>query len=300
VTELRPDPAAADPFVSVIVPVYNHRKALALCLEALEAQTYPRDRHEIIVVDNASEDALAPVLREYPRVRVVTEATPGSYPARNRGLAVARGEVIAFTDADCVPSPDWIASGVHALRRSPDSGVIAGRIRLTFRAPARPTAIDLYSSLTSKRQHVNVERGFSETANLFTWRAVVDRVGGFDPELRARGDTIWGRRVGAAGYAIVYAEDVCVSHPAPALATFVRRVRRMVGGRYDIRRRSGIARFDTATDGATDPGQIRRVMARTGHLGRRDRVRVLGVTFLVEALIRLEWLRLRAGGQSLR
>lgn len=288
------------PFVSVIVPVYNDGRPLALCLDALEAQTYPRDRYEVVVVDNTSDEPIEPLVRRCPQARLVTEATPGSYAARNRGLADSRGEIIAFTDADCLPSLDWIACGVRTLQEQPHCGAVAGRLQLTFRNPARLTAIDLYSSLTSKRQHANVEHGFGETANLFTWRAVLDRVGAFDSRLRARGDIVWGRRLGAAGYRIAYAEDVSARHPAPSFGKFCRRVRRMAGGRYDVSRRPETARFDTAADGATDPGRIRRVMARTGHLGRADRLRVLGVTLLVQALVTIEWARLRAGGRSLR
>ena len=288
------------PFVSVIVPVYNDAGPLALCLDALEAQTYPRNTYEVVVVDNASDEPIGPLVGRYARARCTTEVTPGSYPARNRGLAVSRGEVIAFTDADCVPTPGWIASGVRALAEHPGCGAVAGRLQLTFRNPARPTALDLYSSLITRRQQVNVEHGFGETANLFTRRAVVDRVGAFDPQLRARGDVVWGRRVGAAGYRIVYAEDATARHPAPSILKFCRRVRRMTGGRFDIRARPEVARFDTATDGPTDPGVIRRVMARTGHLGRADRLRVLAVTLLVQALVAIEWARLRAGGRSLR
>lgn len=291
---------ATAPLVSVIVPVYNDGRPLASCLAALEAQTYSRDGYEVIVVDNGSDEPIDPVVGRHPQARLVVEPIPGSYAARNRGLADARGEIIAFTDADCVPAPDWIAAGVRRLQEHPECGAVAGRLRLTFRNPARPTGIDLYSSLTSKRQHVNVEWGFGETANLFTWRGVFERVGSFDPRLRARGDVIWGRRLGAAGYRLVYAEEVAADHPAPSFARFCHRVRRMAGGRFDVRRDPESARFDIDADGATDPGQIRRIMARTGHLGRWERLRVLAVTLLVQMLVTAELARLQVGGHSLR
>lgn len=286
-------------FVSVIVPVYNDAGPLALCLDALESQTYPGG-YEVVVVDNGSAPPLAPHVRAHPHARVVVETRPGSYPARNRGVAVSRGEVIAFTDADCVPKPDWIERGVEALHADPGCGAVAGRIELAYRVPTRPTAIDLYSSLTSRRQHANVEYGFGETANLFTWRRVLDEVGPFEGHLRARGDVVWGRRLGASGYKVVYGETVVVRHPAPSFAKFCRRVLRMTGGRYDVSRRPDIAVFDMPTGGATDRGQIRRVMTRARGLGRKDRLRVLGVALLVQALVSVEWARLRAGGGSVR
>src|SRR5262245_46024865 len=103
------------PFVSVIIPVYNNPDGLRRCLHALEAQTYPKSRYEIIVVDNGSDTPPADMVRAFDRVTLLEEAVPSSYAARNRGLAQARGEVIAFTDSDCIPAPDWLAHGVANL-----------------------------------------------------------------------------------------------------------------------------------------------------------------------------------------
>src|SRR5262245_61424835 len=94
------------PFVSVIIPVFGDVEPLATCLDHLEHQTYSRACFEVIVADNGCPD-LARAVRGRD-VRVVREPKPGSYAARNAGLAIAAGEIIAFTDADCLPSADWI------------------------------------------------------------------------------------------------------------------------------------------------------------------------------------------------
>src|ERR1041384_5139232 len=94
-------------FVSVIVPVWNDAERLGHCLHALEKQTYPAESYEVIVVDNGSTDSVACLVAAYGRARLVSEQRPGSYAARNTGLNLARGQVIAFTDADCLPAPDW-------------------------------------------------------------------------------------------------------------------------------------------------------------------------------------------------
>src|SRR5688572_5665963 len=102
-----------DPVVSVIIAVWNSPCQIRQCLAALERQTLPRDQFEILVVDNGSTDDTAAVAHAVPGVTVIEEARPGSYAARNRGLVAARGEYVAFTDADCLPAPDWLEAALR-------------------------------------------------------------------------------------------------------------------------------------------------------------------------------------------
>ena len=98
----------AIPFVSVVIPVYNDSVRLKTCLQALEAQTYPKEVYEVIVVDNGSDESIEPVVAEFPQARASYETHPGSYAARNKGVSISRGEVLAFTDLDDILAPDWI------------------------------------------------------------------------------------------------------------------------------------------------------------------------------------------------
>src|SRR3546814_13107079 len=100
------------------------------CLDAVRAQSLPSEELEIIVVDNGSTDGTAEIARSVPGVIVLTDHRPGSYAARNRGLAHARGTYVAFTDADCRPASDWLAKALSAAGRPPDAGVLAGRLSL--------------------------------------------------------------------------------------------------------------------------------------------------------------------------
>src|SRR6058998_485820 len=103
------------PMVSVIVPAFNAERTIGDCLAALLAQDYPPERLEIIAVDNRSTDRTAAHMCHYP-VRVVAERrVQSSYAARNTGLAEARGSVLCFTDADCLPEPGWARTLVAAL-----------------------------------------------------------------------------------------------------------------------------------------------------------------------------------------
>lgn len=230
--EGHPVSIAPTPFVSVVIPVYNDRERLELCLAALERQTYRRDRYEVIVVDNGSTQPLEDLLDRF-RIRLEREPKVGSYAARNRGIAVAGGDVLAFLDSDCVPRSDWIERAVAAVERNPSCGMIAGGVDLLVRDFNRPNAVELYEQRTRFRQQENLERRrYAPTANLITRRAVIDDIGAFDDRFRSSGDFEWGRRVFAAGYQQVYADDVRVTHPA-------RRTLRELGG-YRSRLLGGI------------------------------------------------------------
>ncbi len=111
----------------------------------------------------------------------------------------------------------------------PNCGLIAGRIDFSFIEPERPTTAELFDSMTFLAQEKYVEEEhYGATANVFTFREVFEKVGLFNDELKSGGDREWGKRVHAAGYDLVYADDVCISHPArystKALKTKVVRV----------------------------------------------------------------------------
>jgi glycosyltransferase involved in cell wall biosynthesis len=112
------------PRYSVIVPAYQAEGTIGACVRALNAQTLPRDRYEIIVVDDDSTDRTANVAREAGADRVLTVPHGGPAAARNAGVDAARGEIVLFTDADCEPSPEWLERMVAPLA---DPGVTGAK-----------------------------------------------------------------------------------------------------------------------------------------------------------------------------
>ncbi len=226
------------PFVSVIIPVFNDGERLRLCLAVLAEQTYGRSHFEIIVVDNGSDDLdlIKALVADCDNATLAVEPIPGSYAARNRGLALVKGEVIAFTDADCIPAVDWLERGVARLRQDPNCGQVVGKVNLFFADPQNPTAAELYESLTAfpQEQLLRKQHG-GATANVLTWQRVIDQVGPFDIQLKSNGDLEWGRRVFEAGFQQVYADEVQVRHPARrSLGELYRRTVRLAGGYYDV------------------------------------------------------------------
>lgn len=93
---------------SVIIPFLNEEAHIERCIQSLLNQDFPRDKYEIIFIDNDSTDRSREIVLSYPELILITEKKIGAYAARNRGLSIARGDIIAFTDADCMPTRDWL------------------------------------------------------------------------------------------------------------------------------------------------------------------------------------------------
>jgi GT2 family glycosyltransferase len=219
------------PRVSVVVPVLDGLSDLQGCIDALLGQDYPPDRFEVVVADNGSAVPPAPHLPADPRITVVGEPVPGSYRARNAALAVATGELVAFTDADCRPDPGWLSAAVTTLLAEPVADLVGGAVELVFDAgrPAGPA--EWYEYLHGFSQQEYLARGFAVTANLVTRREVLDRVGPFDPTQASGGDAEWCRRVRDSGGVLRYAPGAVVRHPARATrAQLLAKTRRTTAG----------------------------------------------------------------------
>jgi glycosyltransferase involved in cell wall biosynthesis len=123
--------------------VFNQTELLTGCLRALAGQDYPGPM-EIVVVNNGVPGELARLATEFPDLVIIDEPAPGSYNARNAGIAQAKGDILAFTDADCVPEPGWISNGIRPLLASANCGLVGGRVRLVPRDPAKPSLAELH------------------------------------------------------------------------------------------------------------------------------------------------------------
>lgn len=225
------------PFVSVIVPVYNDSKRLQNCLRALEDQTYSKSCYEVIVVDNNSSEDIASIVGDFQKSQYLFETISGSYAARNKGIAHARGEVFAFTDSDCLPQAHWLQEGVAALEDN--AAALAGG-QVTFTFSSRRGAAELYDSVTNMQIKENIEtRKISKTANLFAYKYVFDKVGFFPAHLVSGGDVMWTQRATDASFKLVYAAKAEVFHPARTLWPLMKKQYRVGGGQFDILRAKG-------------------------------------------------------------
>jgi glycosyltransferase involved in cell wall biosynthesis len=198
------------PTVSVIVPAYNAEGTIDDCLRSLRDQSYPAEKLEVRVVDNGSTDGTAEVLaRHAGRVVLLHERRRGPAAARNAGLRGARGEVIAFTDADCVTDPGWLGHLVAPLRDS-RVGIAGGTI--LARRPANEVE-RFGEEIHDHRQAIEVfDPPYAITMNWASRREVLETAGGFDEHFRRCEDVDLSYRLIQAGYTLAFAPEAVVYH----------------------------------------------------------------------------------------
>lgn len=300
------------PFVSVIIPVLNDAKRLRLCLQALAQQTYPSSCYEVIVVDNGSDVAenIAGVVAQFAGAIVAEESYPSSFAARNKGITLARGEVIAFTDADCLPAADWLEQGVNKLLAVPNCGMVGGRVDIFCRDPDQATPVELYESITAFPQQNLVERQhYAATANVLTFKRVIQQVGGFEAHLKSSGDIEWGQRIAAAGYPLAYADEARVAHPARySWGQLFKRTVRLAGGLYDLYHQECYSLLDRnriyalkLVESLVPPVNfVINVFVNSPLQGIKQKIQVSAVMFFVRYVSAGELIRLKLGGVSTR
>ncbi len=293
--------AEPPPFVSVIIPVLNDPGGLEKCLLSLANQTYQKDRYEVIVVDNGSKESIEDLVHSFHRVTASKELRPGSYAARNTGIRLAQGSILAFIDSDCVAASDWIENGVTHLSHIPEPGLVGGKVGFLFRSQEKPTATELFDSLTAFQQKIYIEIAkFSGAGNLFTFRKVFEHVGLFNVTLKSGGDYEWGRRVHAQGYPLVYADNVRVFHPArKSFGQIYSKYLRVIGGESEIKKKAEypfrIFLRDLIEDFKTPVYFALRIF-HSEKLNFLQKVQVSSIMFFVKFMQGAERMRLRLGG----
>lgn len=207
----RADSAGRGALISVIIPHLNQPQMLARCLASLAAGTRVPD--EIIVVDNGSADLPEATCAAHPSVTLLQEPTPGPGPARNTGIAHARGDILAFIDADCLADPAWLAEAEAAMA-DPEASILGGDVRIAYVDSGRLTVLEAYESIYAYRMDRYIAReGFTGTGNLVIRPHVFADVGPF-AGIGVAEDRDWGQRATAKGYRIRYVGAMRVYHPA--------------------------------------------------------------------------------------
>jgi glycosyltransferase involved in cell wall biosynthesis len=192
--------------VSVVVPARNAEATLARCLAAIAAQEAGEPFEVLVVDDGSSDGTVAVAKRAAGEVRVIEQEALGPAAARNRGAGEARGDVLAFTDADCFPAPGWLAAGLLALEAA---DLVQGAVEPD--PSVRPLPLD-------RTIAVRRETALFESANLLVRRELFERLGGFEqwiePEIgKSFGEDLWlGWRARRAGARVAFAPDALVHH----------------------------------------------------------------------------------------
>jgi glycosyltransferase involved in cell wall biosynthesis len=209
------------PHVTVAIPVKDRRERMLRCLDGLLAQDYPA--YDILVLDNGSIDGTPDACRERAngsRVPVRVETIEGRVGrVRNVGARLATGEIVAFTDSDCIPAPGWLSAAVPAFDE-PTVGVVTGTTLPEHPPPYEPWHATL--EVTEQTWHF-------ESCNVFFRREAFLRTGGFDDDLGHFGeDTIAGWEMLRAGWDAEFVPGAVVHHDVtyPGRPWHLRRVQK--------------------------------------------------------------------------
>jgi GT2 family glycosyltransferase len=200
----------AYPKVSVVVCVYNGERTLDSCLASLQKLNYPN--YEVIVVNDGSTDGTRQIAESYGYIHLIHQENKGLSEARNVGVRAASGEIVAFTDADCMADPDWLTHLVARFQSSefaavggpnltpPDDSFVASCVAVS---PGAPTHVLLDDEIA---EHI-------PGCNMAFQREALEAIDGFDPIFRAAGDDVdlcW--RLQNKGYKIGFSAAAVVWH----------------------------------------------------------------------------------------
>jgi GT2 family glycosyltransferase len=233
---------------SLVIPTHNRREVLRRCLEAATRQDYTD--YGVIVVDDASTDGTADMVqREWPQVRLIRQVpNRGPAAARNRGIAAAAGEIVAFTDDDCVVPPDFLSRLAEGFRRYPQVAGVGGYME----APDELLVRNPYARYESYLTH-HVYRAGSQpyvggmecpaggTNSMAYRRETLLAVGGFDEGFQGAGaeDADIKQRIVEAGNLLLYL-PIKVVHLRPyTLTSFWRQFRAHGRGTCHFQRKYG-------------------------------------------------------------
>ncbi|HXV28020.1 MAG TPA: glycosyltransferase, partial [bacterium] len=175
------------PKVSVIVCAYNAERTMEACMASLEKLRYPD--YEVIVINDGSRDRTREIAERHPNFQLINQENRGLSAARNVGIEAARGEIIAFTDSDCVADPDWLTYLVSRLLSSNFAGVGGPNL-----APREETLVPTCVAVSpGGPTHVLINDEIAEHipgCNMAFYKKALEAIGGFDPVYRTAGDDV--------------------------------------------------------------------------------------------------------------
>ncbi len=213
--EWKPSECEPEPFVSIVVPVYNRADEIGACLESLVSLDYPASKREIIVVDDASQDRTAAVVGQWDVTLIVLESNHGQSAARNVGAAAARGEIIAYIDSDCIADRSWLRDLVPYFQDS-RTVLVGGYVDSFYQKTRLDRYEEAQSPLNMGRDVVVGATAASDfyvpTCNMLVRREVYLHVGGLDETLRVGEDVDLCWRLKEKGFRLLYVPKGKVKH----------------------------------------------------------------------------------------
>ncbi|MCL1476075.1 MAG: glycosyltransferase [Marinobacter sp.] len=192
------------PFCSVVIPAFNEEQDIEASLSSLVSQSYPRDRYEIIVVDNGSTDRTSEIASAF--ADLILSRPDGNVGAvRNFGIASASGEIIICTDADCVVTEDWIETGVNLLEKNPNHALGGGlRPRKNARWVEKYWLLNEAGDKTQQRALAG--------SSIFIWKRDFEHLGTFNESVTSGEDSDLHNRALSNGLKVIIDPKLSVAH----------------------------------------------------------------------------------------
>lgn len=201
--------------ISIIIPTYNGAKRIKKCLDALNKQDY-NGEFEIIVVDDGSTDDTQQVIENYKQVTLIQQKNAGPAAARNHGANIAKGEILLFTDDDCVPIPDWISQMVQPFLDDPELVGVKGVYRTNQpELTARFVQLEYEDKYDVMAKHEYID--FIDTYSAGYSRDIFLKYDGFDTSfpVACAEDQELSFRIGRDGYKMKFIPQAIVYHTHP-------------------------------------------------------------------------------------
>jgi GT2 family glycosyltransferase len=206
-----------EPFISIVIPTKNNEDLIGNCLRSLKEMDYPKDKTEIIVSDGLSTDRTQEIAKSY-EARIVLDHGKSVVSGRNAAFAVARGQLIAISDADCVMDKNWLKNSLKYFQ-DPKVGGIGGPNLIPEDETAFGKAVGLifaYAPYVTRAAHTRVLNTVIESrshgSNAIYRADVLEKVTPVDESLIGGEDVIMNDEIEDLGYKLLYVPDVLVNH----------------------------------------------------------------------------------------
>lgn len=219
---------------SIIIPVFNDGSVISKTLDAILNQNYSFDDYEIIIVDNGSNEKIEKVISNFPQIHFICEHNylNSPYSARNRGIEIAKGEIIVLLDATCTPSNEnWLSKGMQKIIEE-NADIVAGNVQFDFEG--HRTISKIYDSIMNIKMKESVRKNIAKTANLFIKRDVFRKIGYFPEGIRSGGDIRWTYNATSKGCILVYSEEASVKKVARSFIELIKKQWRIGLGQPEI------------------------------------------------------------------
>jgi glycosyltransferase involved in cell wall biosynthesis len=203
--------------ISVIIPVYNSEVFLSALFLSIQNQTLDTDLFEILFIDNNSTDKSPVLIKDFiVRNSKLTvkyfkyTQKASSYAARNYGVKKARGEILAFTDSDCILKDDWLVNIYNEFRQNADI-IVSGKIELFL--DNKENIWENFDKIVHMRNDLRIKKNQIATANMAVSKKTFLKIG-FFPEVKSGGDFAWAEQAAGTNKKIIYKNNIIVFHPS--------------------------------------------------------------------------------------